>query len=174
MTTITSLPAGLNPLSPNGFNFAISKVPDVTFFCQEANLPGITLGDPAFSTPFATAPLPGDHLSYDTLQVKFLIDEQMLNYNVIYNWIVALGFPDSYSQYVTLLAGDTTAYGELAKTCSDATMQILDANNNVIRTITFTDCFPIALESLTFASTNEGVNYLIGSATFRFTLYEFA
>ena len=174
MTTITSLPAGLNPLSPNGFNFAISKVPDVTFFCQEANLPGITLGDPAFSTPFATAPLPGDHLSYDTLQVKFLIDEQMLNYNVIYNWIVALGFPDSYSQYVTLLAGDTTAYGELAKTYSDATMQILDANNNVIRTITFTDCFPIALESLTFASTNEGVNYLIGSATFRFTLYEFA
>jgi hypothetical protein len=174
MTTITSLPAGLNPLSPNGFNFAISKVPDVTFFCQEANLPGITLGDPAFSTPFATAPLPGDHLSYDTLQVKFLIDEQMLNYNVIYNWIVALGFPDSYSQYVTLLAGDTTAYGELAKTYSDATMQILDSNNNVIRTITFTDCFPIALESLTFASTNEGVNYLIGSATFRFTLYEFA
>jgi hypothetical protein len=172
--TITSLPAGLNPLSPNGFNFAISKVPNVTFFCQEANLPGITLGDPAFSTPFATAPIPGDHLSYDTLQVKFLIDEQMLNYNVIYNWIVALGFPDSYSQYVTLLAGDTTAYGELAKTYSDATMQILDSNNNAIRTITFTDCFPIALESVTFASTNDGVNYLVGSATFRFTLYEFA
>jgi len=174
MSITLTKPTNTNPLSPNGFNFAISKVPDVTFFCQEANLPGITLGDPAFSTPFATAPLPGDHLSYDTLQVKFLIDEQMLNYNVIYNWIVALGFPDSYSQYVTLLAGDTTAYGELAKTYSDATMQILDANNNVIRTITFTDCFPIALESLTFASTNEGVNYLIGSATFRFTLYEFA
>jgi hypothetical protein len=174
MTTINSLPAGLNPLSPNGFNFAISKVPNVTFFCQEANLPGITLGDPAFSTPFATAPVPGDHLSYDTLQVRFLIDEQMLNYNVIYNWIVALGFPDSYSQYVNLLNGDTTAYGELAKTYSDATMQILDSNNNVIRTVTFTDCFPIALESVTFASTNEGVNYLVGSATFRFTLYEFA
>jgi hypothetical protein len=98
----------------------------------------------------------------------------MLNYNMIYNWIVALGFPDSYSQYVNLINGDTTAYGELAKTYSDATMQILDANNNAIRTITFTDCFPIALESVTFSSTNDGVNYLVGSATFRFTLYEFA
>jgi hypothetical protein len=172
--TITSLPAGLNPLSPNGFNFAITKIPDVTFFCQEANLPGITLGDPAFSTPFATAPIPGDHLSYDTLQIKFLIDEQMLNYNVIYNWIVALGFPSSYSQYITLLSGDTTAYGDLAANYSDATMQILDSNNNAIRTITFTDCFPVSLESVTFASTNDGVNYLVGSATFKFTLYEFA
>jgi hypothetical protein len=172
--TISSLPAGLNPLSPNGFNFAITKAPNLTFFCQEATLPGITLGDPAFSTPFATAPLPGDHLTYDTLQIRFLIDEQMLNYNMIYNWIVALGFPDSYSQYVNLINGDTTAYGELAKTYSDATMQILDANNNAIRTITFTDCFPIALESVTFSSTNDGVNYLVGSATFRFTLYEFA
>lgn len=173
MTTITSVPAGLNPLSPNGFNFSISKVPNVTFFCQQANIPGITLGDPAFSTPFATAPVPGDHLSYDTLVVNFMIDEQMTNYNVIYNWIVALGFPESYTQYTNLLAGDTTQYDELAKNYSDATLQILDANNNPVRTITFTDCFPIALESLTFASTNVDVSYLIGSATFRFTLYKF-
>jgi hypothetical protein len=169
-----SIPAGLNPLSPNGFNFSISKVPNVTFFCQQATIPGIMLGDPTFSTPFSTQPLPGDTLSYDPLTIQFLIDEQMLNYNIIYNWIVALGFPESYSQYTTLLASDDTAYGELAQNYSDATLQILDSNNNAVRSVTFYDVFPTSLETLTFASTNDGVNYLIGSATFKFGLYRFA
>lgn len=169
-----SIPAGLNPLSPNGFNFSISKVPNVTFFCQQASLPGITLGDPTFSTPFSTQPLPGDTLSYDPLTIQFLIDEQMLNYNIVYNWIVALGFPESYSQYTTLLGNDTVQYGELAKNYSDATLQILDSNNNPIRSVTFYDVFPTTLETLTFASTNEGVNYMIGSATFKFGHYKFA
>jgi hypothetical protein len=132
------------------------------------------LGDPTFSTPFSTQPLPGDTLSYDPLTIQFLIDEEMLNYNVIYNWIVALGFPESYSQYTTLLSNDQTAYGELAKNYSDATLQILDSNNNPVRTVTFQDVFPTSLETLTFASTNDGVNYLIGSATFKFGLYRFA
>ena len=169
-----SIPAGLNPLSPNGFNFSISKVPNVTFFCQQASLPGITLGDPTFSTPFSTQPLPGDTLSYDPLTVQFLIDEEMLNYNIIYNWIVALGFPESYSQYTTLLGNDTVQYDELAKNYSDATLQILDSNNNPIRSVTFYDVFPTTLETLTFASTNDGVNYMIGSATFKFGHYKFA
>jgi hypothetical protein len=169
-----SIPAGLNPLSPNGFNFSISKVPGVTFFCQQATIPGIMLGDPTFSTPFSTQPLPGDTLSYDPLTIQFLIDEEMLNYNVIYNWIVALGFPESYTQYTTLLSNDQTAYGELAKNYSDATLQILDSSNNPVRTVTFQDVFPTSLETLTFASTNDGVNYLIGSATFKFGLYRFA
>jgi len=169
-----SIPAGLNPLSPNGFNFSISKVPDVTFFCQQASLPGITLGDPSFSTPFSTQPLPGDTLSYEPLTVQFIIDENMLNYNIIYNWIVALGFPESYQQYTTLLAGDTVQYGELAKNYSDGVLQILDSNNNPIRSVTFYDLFPTSLETLTFASTNTDVSYLIGSATFKFGHYKFA
>jgi hypothetical protein len=169
-----SIPAGLNPLSPNGFNFSISKVPNVTFFCQQTSLPGITLGDPSFSTPFSTQPLPGDTLSYEPLQIQFIIDEYMLNYNIIYNWIISLGFPESYQQYTTLLAGDNVQYDELAKNYSDGVLQILDSNNNPIRSVTFYDLFPTALETLTFASTNTDVSYLIGSATFKFGHYKFA
>lgn len=173
MTTIKSIPSTLSPLSPNGFNFSITKAPAITFFCQEANIPSITLGDPAFETPFTSAPVPGDHLRFDVLMVNFLIDEKMDNYSLIHNWLIGLGFPESYTQYTNLLSEDTTKYDELIKNYSDATLQILDANNNPIRTITFTDCFPISLESLTFSSTNDDVSYLIGSATFRFTLYRF-
>lgn len=168
----TSIPAQLNPLSPNGFQFSVQKLPDITFFCQSANLPGIMLGEPEFATPFSKQPIPGDTLSYEPLQLQFLIDENMQNYRTLYNWIVALGFPESYQQYINQNAQDTTAYSELAKNYSDATLQILDSNNQAIQTVQFYDVFPTNISSLQFASTNEDVQYLVGSVTFRFGWYK--
>ena len=168
----TSIPSNLNPLSPNGFQFSITKLPELTFHCQQVNLPGITLGEPTFSTPFSTQPVPGESLQYDPLTVQFLVDENMDNYKKLYNWIVALGFPESYDQYIAQNASDTTAYGELAKNYSDATLQILDSNNQAIQTMQFYDLFPTTIDSMIFSSTNDDVNYVVANVTFRFGLYK--
>jgi hypothetical protein len=168
----TSIPSQLNPLSPNGFQFSVQKLPDITFFCQQVNLPGIILGEPSFSTPFSTQPVPGDTLQYDPLTLQFLVDENMSNYKVLYNWIVALGFPESYEQYIGHNAADTTAYSELAKNYSDATLQILDSNNQVVQTIQFYDVFPTTIDSVMFASTNDDVQYVTGNVTFKFGWYK--
>ena len=56
---------------------------------------------------------------------------------------------------------------------SDGVLQILNSSNNVISSIQFRDIFPVNLESLTFLSTSQDVQYLTGSATFRFSYYEF-
>ena len=174
MTAFTRTPENTNLLQPTKFLLTFGRMPATQYFCQEVNLPGITLGAPEFGNPFASAPIPGEHLTYDELTVQFLVDEQMLNYNVLYNWIVALGFPENYQQYTTLLANDTVAYGELAKNYSDATLEILDSNNNVVRTVTFYDVFPTALETVTFSSTNTDVPYVVGQATFKFGYFKFA
>ena len=173
MATINSIPTQINPLSPNGFQFSISKLPDISFFAQQVNLPGLTLGEPTFSTPFSTQPIPGDTLSYSELNLEFLVDENMTNYKVLYNWIVALGFPESYDQYINQQSSDTIAYAELAKNYSDATLQILDSNNQPIQTIQFYDVFPTTIESMTFASTNDDVRYITGQCTFKFGWYKF-
>lgn len=173
MTTTCPFPSNVNPLSPNGFLFNISKLPDLTFFCQTIQLPGITLGAPEFGNPFNIAPIPGETLTYDQLSVNFLIDERMLNYVGIYNWIVALGFPESYQQYTSFIDGDNNNYSELAKNYSDATLQILNSNNQTARTAVFYDLFPIGIESLQFAGTNQDVQYLVGNATFRYGYYKF-
>lgn len=167
-----SIPSQLNPLSPNGFQFSVQKLPDITFFCQQANLPGIMLGEPVFATPFSTQPIPGDTLSYEPLELQFLVDENMQNYRILYNWIVALGFPESYDQYITGNNLDNIAYGELAKNYSDATLQILDSNNQIVQTIQFYDVFPTNISSMTFASTNEDVTYITGNVTFKFGWYK--
>lgn len=167
-------PLNINPLSPNGYRFAITKLPELTYFSQQVNLPGIQLGDPAFANPFASVPVPGDHLTYDTLNLQFIVDVKMENYLAIYNWIVALGFPQGYDQYVSLVNDDQRALlNELATNYSDATLEILDNSNKVIKTVHFVDLFPVSIESLTFHSTEQDVNYLTGNAVFRFSYYEF-
>lgn len=170
----TSIPSNINPLSPNGYRFGIQKLPDLTYFAQQVNLPGISLGDPEFANPFASVPIPGDRLTYDSLTLEFMVDEGMTNYMAIYNWIVALGFPNDYLQYTNLSnQDDINTINELATNYSDATLQILDNNNNPVKTVHFIDCFPTNIESLTFTSTAQDVNYLIGRVTFRFSYYEF-
>ena len=169
MATLTCpIPSNINPLSPNGFQFSISKLPEVNFFCQTVNIPGITLGAPEFGTPFMQTPIPGETLTYDTLNVQFLVDESMTNYQAIYNWIVALGFPQSYEQYTTFVSEDQRGIiGELAKNFSDGTLQILGSSNNPVKTIQFRDMFPIAIESLTFTSKSEDVQYMIAKAKYK-------
>lgn len=167
-----SIPSQINPLSPNGFQFSVQKLPDITFFCQSANLPGIILGEPTFATPFSTQPIPGDTLSYEPLELQFLVDENMQNYRILYNWIVALGFPESYEQYINLKNNDNIGYSDLATNYSDATLQILDSNNQAIQTVQFYDVFPTNISSLQFASTNEDVQYLVGNVTFKFGWYK--
>jgi len=98
----------------------------------------------------------------------------MENYISIYNWIVALGFPNNYEQYVNFLNEDQRGItSELAKNYSDATLTILGNNNTPIRTIEFVDMFPSSIDSLMFQSTNNDVQYLVGNAIFRYHYYKF-
>jgi len=168
------IPSNINPLSPNGFMFTIQKLPELNFFCQQVNLPGVLLGEPEFANPLSRQPIPGETLTYDQLQVQFLIDEQMINYKSIYNWLLALGFPTGYDEYINFInEDDRLVTSELAKNYSDASLHILGSNNTVIQTVQFTDVFPVSIDTLTFQSTNQDVNYLIGNATFRYGFYKF-
>ena len=91
-----------------------------------------------------------------------------------YNWIIALGFPLGYEQYTSFFSTqESLVISDLAKNYSEGSLIILGANNTPVRTITFTDMFPIALDSLTFASTSSDVQYLVGNATFRYGYYRF-
>ena len=151
------LPQILNPLSPNGFMFKISKLPDLTYWCQRITLPALTLPVATQATPFVQIGQTGDTLDYADLTVEFLVDSQMSNYIAVHNWLTN-GFP-----------GQTPANG----TFSDATLHVLGAQNETVRTIRFADVTPTSLEGLTFESTASDVQYLGGSITFRYTYYEF-
>lgn len=174
ITTLSCpVPANINPLSPNGFQFSIAKLPELSYFAQQVNLPPITLGSPEQNTPFVTVPVPGEMLTYEQLNVQFLVDEQMANYKAIHNWMVGLGFPENYDQYVNFVSQENSKVSELQKNYSDGTLQILGPNNKAIQTVQFIDLFPVSLESLVFDSTTSDIQYLVGNVTFRYTIYKF-
>ena len=177
MTTRTltcPLPENINPLSPNGYMFTLQRLPELSYFCQEVSLPAITLPEATQLNPFSKIPLSGDQIEFDTLRIQFLIDDKMKNYRAIHDWIVGLGFPENNSQYTqTIEVSNMPGLSEVAKSTSDATLIILGNNNIPIQAIQFADCVPESLESITFVSNNQDVQYLIGSASFRYTYYKF-
>ena len=177
MTTRTltcPIPENLNPLSPNGYTFLLHRLPGLSYFCQEITLPSITLPEITQFTPLTRIPIAGDQIDYDTLRVQFLVDEKMENYKAIHNWIVGLGFPENYSQYTNVIDTAVIPGGsEVAASSSDATLIIMGNSNTPIQTIQFADCIPESLESITFTSTNQDVQYLVGSASFRYSYYKF-
>lgn len=167
------IPGNINPLQSNGFMFAINKLPEVTYFCQEAVLPELDLPTASISNPLINYPIPGEKLTFGALTITFIIDEEMTNYKAVHDWMVGLGFPRQREQYRAFLNKDAMAITELSKGYSDASLQILNSANNAIRTITFRDVFPTNLSSIQLQSTADSTVYLAGSATFMYTMYEF-
>ena len=43
MSALQNLPTNFSYLSPVGFKFSLANFPEVTYFCQAANIPGNTL-----------------------------------------------------------------------------------------------------------------------------------
>lgn len=175
MKTLTCpIPETISPLSPNGYLFSLARIPTATYFCQEVNLPDVTLGTTISATRFSDYPVPGDKMEFGQLNVQFLVDERMHNYKEIFNWLQGLGFPESNKQFANQI--EAAPIGDISnsqKVVSDATLVILGNTNNPIQTVQFIDCFPEALSSLTFVSTAQDVQYLIGNATFRYSYYKF-
>ena len=69
-----------NFLSPTGFKFVLNRAPKVAFFSNQANIPGITLGEATQPTYLKDIPVPGDKIVFDDLTLNFLVDEELKNY----------------------------------------------------------------------------------------------
>lgn len=173
---MSKVPSNINPLSPTGFRLSIAKLPEIEFFCQEVNIPDITLGEVNFDTPLSRIPVPGDKLSFGNLEVQFLVDEDMKNYKSVWDWMIGLGFPRNNTDYTNYMnrSNQIQQNKELTRNTTDATLAILTNNSNQNIIINFRGLFPIGLNGLTFNSTEGDVNYLIGRATFAFNYYEFS
>ena len=154
-------------MSPIGFEFSIARFPKVSFFCNTASLPQITLGGAEQSNYLKELMHPGDRVQYGELPINFLVDEDMLNYTLIHNWITGLGFPRSTSEFVDWTT-DRTDGRDLKLQYSDATLSILNSNYNSIAKVKFWDIFPTSLSSLDFTATDTDINYFQASTTFNF------
>jgi len=143
------------------------KYPKVSFFCQSATVPGISLPVATQSTRYNAIPHPGDEINFEDLNVQFIVDENMSNYITMHNWVRKLGHPYS-SRDIQELPGEDLE----DKTYSDGVLFILDSNFKKKFKIVFKDLFPTSIGGLTFQSTSTDVQYFTVDASFKYTIYD--
>ena len=186
-------PTKLDYASPTQFKFSILKLPKVEYFCTSVNVPGINLGDASQATSLKNIPIPGDKLTYEPLQMTFLVDENLENFQEIHGWLVGLGFPRSHTEFQNLLssgndrfpnrntsnvsteAGKTKfAAADAGPTLSDATLTVLSSKNNAQVEVRFRDLYPTGLTGLQYNQQAADVDYLTATVSFSYLIYDFA
>lgn len=154
-------------MSPIGFEFNIARFPKVSFFANTASLPQISLGGAEQANYLKSIMHPGDRVEYGELPISFLVDEDMINYSLIHNWMTGLGFPKTMQQFIDITT-DRGGQQDLRLQYSDATLKILNSNYNPIAQLRFWDLYPTSLSSLDFTAGDTDVNYLVANATFSY------
>ena len=185
----TRQPAKLDYASPIQFRFKCTKLPEVEFTCQTANIPGISLGGAIQPTPLVDIPIPGDKISFQSLDINFLVDENLNNYKEIHDWLIGIGFPQNYTQFQNLQAEgsdrfpgstrSTAATGTSIPqplseggTYSDATLTVLNSKNIAKTEIRFQNIYPTSLGSLSYDVKLSDVDYLQAAVSFNYMYYE--
>lgn len=159
-----------NFLSPLNFKFQIKRAPNLNFFVQSVNIPGLSLPDVDVSNPIIRVPYPGDHLSYDELQLSYRVDEDLRNYMELHGWLRSIG-KRSYQEYRTISQGSSVADDGIY---SDISLIILTSNKNANYEVTFKRAYPNNVSGINFTTTAEDVDYVEASASFRYVSYEIA
>ena len=185
-------PTKLDYAAPTQFKFSIIKLPKVEYFCTAVNVPGISLGDATQATSLKNIPIPGDKLTYEPLQMTFLVDENLENFQEIHGWLVGLGFPRDHNEFQNLLTAGTDRFpsqstskstepgkvkfaaADTGGTFSDATLSVLSSKNNVQTEVRFRDVYPTGLTGLQYNQQAADVDYLTATVSFSYLIYDFA
>ena len=185
----TRQPSKMDYASPVQFRFKIAKLPQVEFFIQTVNLPGISIGEATVPTSLYNYPVPGDEISYQSLDISFLVDENLNNYKELHDWMTGLGFPSNHQQFADMRATGTDRFPGTASTTaasgtanpaplpegsiySDATLTILNSKNIAKTEIRFQNVFPTSIGSLSYDVKASDIDYLQTQASFTYINYD--
>ena len=170
MAAANKVPDNLNYLSNISFRLTMQDAPNITWFCQAVNVPGVSIEGIDVTTPHATIPFAGNKVSFEELSVRFIVDEHMKNWTEIYDRIIAFGLAEGSEKYRLLKAkSDTTQRGG---TVSTLVLTVLTSAMNPQMEFHFYEAFPISISALDFDSANTDLEYFTATAGFRYTNYE--
>jgi len=167
MATLSTVPTNKSFLSNNKFEFVLGRIPNFTFFVQGVNLPGMSLQSSSINTPFSAVSIPGNQITFGTLSLSFIVDENMQSWYELYSWIVQLGNPKGYNKIGKL----TGQPGSVTNITSDATLILKSNANNPNFQFNFFDVYPTELGDMSF-STTENQEFVTSTATFNYGFYE--
>lgn len=159
----------------NHYRFVLDALPDLTFFVQSFTMPTVMAAVAQRPNPFTSIPEVGDHLTFGTFNVSYLVDNRFKTYFSLFYWLKGYGFPTSYQDILDFEAARMKQVPnprprprELQKT--NATLTVLQPDNDTaVAEVFFYDVFPSALGELAFETVESKPAMLKTLATFHYT-----
>ena len=173
MTAINRTPQNTNYAQPTKFMLSFDRLPTVTYFCTAVNIPGVSVGQAPIAFPSLTVYSPGNQLAYNNFNVDFNVDESLETWKELYNWFKSFASPNGTDER-NRLSSQANQYTNTTKPWySDATLTVLNALNNPVVRIQFTNMFPVGLADLNFDTKQSADDIMTGTANFVYQQFEF-
>lgn len=152
----------MNFISKNRATLTFPDLNNLTLTLKSFPLPGIALEPVEVPSPYYQKKFAGDKVFYDTLNLTFIVDENLSNWIELYKWIIGLGAP-----------ADKVQYREKELNEIDAYMTIYSSHNNPLLKIRFIECVPTGLSSLEFSEDIPETEQIDASISIEYLRYEF-
>ena len=151
-------PDSVNYLKNNGFKFEIPRIPNINFYIQQANIPSIDVDNVETKTLYAQSVIgTGGKITYGSLTLSFIVDEDMSNYLEIFNWIRG-EVPVEKSPPL-----------RDPKSLANGILVVMDNKSRPNIEIQYQDIFPIRLDEIGFNLTTTDPDPIIITTEFKFT-----
>lgn len=173
MTVLQRTPENTGFLQPTKFLLTFDRVPNVTYFCQEANIPGLSLPGITVPSPALDYHVAGNKLTYEMFNVKFMIDAKAESWKNIHEWLMSIASPHGTEErnYLTRLQNEfkQTSFPQY----SDAILTVLSNLNNPILRVQLVGLFPLSLSGIQFDTTLSSEHIMTADATFSVKYFDF-
>ena len=148
-----------NFLNPSSFVLTLDSqtYSGAEFTIQTMMLPDVTAEGAPLLYKQINVGRASDKIAFGTFEISYLIDEDLLNYKEIFDWLKAN------------VETNHTATNHVR----DLTLTIMNSANNVTKQIKFVDAYPTTLSALPFDITTTDVEYLTAVVSFSYSYYVF-
>jgi hypothetical protein len=151
-----------NFLNPSSFVLTLDtqQFSGAEFTIQTMMLPDVSVEGAELNYKQINVGRAGDKINFGTFEISYLIDEDLLNYKEIFDWMKS----NVETKHSTTTSSDHYR---------DMTLTVMNSANNVTKQIKFVDAYPTSLSSLPFDITTTDVEYLTAVASFSYSYYTF-
>ena len=148
-----------NFLNPSSFVLTLDSqaYSGAEFTIQTMILPDVSADGAPLPWKQVDVAMASDKITFGQFEISYLIDEDLLNYKEIFDWLKA----------------NVETKHTATNHVRDLTLTIMNSANNVTKQIKFIDAYPTSLASLPFDITITDVEYLTAVVTFQYSYYEF-
>jgi hypothetical protein len=152
-------PENTNFLQPTKYVLTFPEVPDMIYFCQKANIPGVTLGQALQETPNLDLFHSGTKMTFNTFDISFLVNEDLSAWTTIYNWMKDLSSVES-------------SYTKRKEGRKQAVLTVMSNQNNPKLRVKLMNLFPLSLSDLEFDTTLSAEEHITATVSFRYDWFE--